>query len=332
MFSHFKNYFSQSVCVSEDIQWKILLTLAVLVIAWLVKYISSISFIKNIHDPTHRYRVKKTVAYLSYLIAFGILILVWVDGIRDVATFIGLVSAGLAVALRDPLENLAGWLFILWRKPFSIGDRIEICGCKGDVIDQRLFVFTMIEVGNWVDEEQSTGRLINIPNGKVFTDPLANYNKGFNFIWNEIVTNITFESNWEKAIEILEHSVNEHCLHLSQQAEQEVKKNAEEMMIFYNKLTPKVYLAVNERGVQLTIRYLCEIRTRRGTAELIWKSILKEFAHHNDINFAYPTTRLYYNHTEGKQGTRPTHLGKEMPSIIDDFIIYNDHHPPHEQK
>ena len=75
------------------------------------------------------------------------------------STFLGLLSAGVAIALKDPLVNLAGWGFIVWRKPFGIGDRIQLGDSRGDVIDQRIFMFTLMEIGNWVDAERSTGRV-----------------------------------------------------------------------------------------------------------------------------------------------------------------------------
>lgn len=112
--------------------------------------------------------------------------------------------------MRDPLINFAGWMFIMLRKPFVVGDRIQIGEHRGDVIDTRIFQFTMVEIGNWVDSDQSTGRIIHIPNGWVFNHSTANYSQGFAFIWNELPIIITFESNWEKAKKILTAVVKEH--------------------------------------------------------------------------------------------------------------------------
>ena len=64
----------------------------------------------------------------------------------------------LAIALQDPLTNLAGWLFILIRRPFRVGDRIQVGANTGDVVDIRPFRFLMLEVGNWVHADQGTGR------------------------------------------------------------------------------------------------------------------------------------------------------------------------------
>ncbi|OQX96109.1 hypothetical protein B6I21_01885 [candidate division KSB1 bacterium 4572_119] len=214
----------------------------------------------------------------------------------------GIFAAGIAIALQDLIINIAGWLFIMWRRPFEAGDRIEIASHKGDVIDKRLFMFTLMEIGEWVDSEQSTGRIVHLPNGLVFRNSLANYSKGFSYIWNEIPILLTFESNWEKAKELLGKIANEHGEHLSGEAEKRVKRAAKKFMIFYSKLTPIVWTSVKDSGVLLTIRYLCDPRKRRSSEQAIWEDILKQFAQNDDIDFAYPTMRYYDNRREGKPG------------------------------
>lgn len=63
----------------------------------------------------------------------------------------------------------------MWKRPFDVGDRIQIAGFAGDVVDIRIFEFTLLEIGNWVDADQSTGRVVHIPNQKLLTEPIANY-------------------------------------------------------------------------------------------------------------------------------------------------------------
>ncbi|MFQ3213861.1 MAG: small-conductance mechanosensitive channel [Marivirga sp.] len=132
-------------------------------------------------------------------IAVTYLIIVWIDKIDSIGTFLDLVSAGLAIALQVPTVNVAAWLFIVIRKPFIVGDRIEIGGVARDVIDIRFFQFTINEIGNWVESDQSTGRIIHVPNGEVFRVSQANYDQGFSHVWNELAVLITFESNWKLA-------------------------------------------------------------------------------------------------------------------------------------
>ena len=61
----------------------------------------------------------------------------------------------------------------------------------------------LLEIGIWVSADQPTGRIVNIPNSKVFTDPVYNYSKGFRYVWHEVGVMVTFESNWKKTKEIL---------------------------------------------------------------------------------------------------------------------------------
>jgi len=219
--------------------------------------------------------------------------LVWIEGMGSAATYLGLVSAGIAIALKDPITNIVAWGFILWRKPFEVGDRIEIGEHAGDVVDQRIFLFSMMEIGNWVDADQSTGRILHIPNGMIFTQAVANFTHGPKFIWNEVPVLITFESDWEKAKGLLQEIGDAHDISQEGNAAEEFEAATQKYLLKYDKLTPSVYTNVLDSGVLLTIRYLCRPRHRRSSAQVLWEDILRAFAKHPDIDLAYPTTRFY---------------------------------------
>lgn len=222
-----------------------------------------------------------------------VLFVIWASEFAAFGTVVGLFSAGLAIALKDPLVNIAGWLFIIMRRPFRVGDRIQVGNLTGDVIDVRIFQFTLNEIGNWVDADQSTGRIIHVPNGKVFLEPQANYSQGFSHIWNEIRVLVTFETSWKKTKGILEEIINEEAGSLTNAAKKKLLESSKKYMIFYNKLTPIVYTSVKESGVQFSLRYLVTPHHRRTSEQAIWERILTAFEEHNDIEFAYPTTRFY---------------------------------------
>ncbi|PKN71774.1 MAG: mechanosensitive ion channel protein MscS [Candidatus Cloacimonetes bacterium HGW-Cloacimonetes-3] len=248
---------------------------------------------KRVSSPRSLYSWKKTTSTVILILGILGIIRIWLGGLASLTTYAGLVSAGIAIALKDMLANLAGWIFIMWRKPFEVGNRIQIGETAGDVIDMRPFQFTMLEIGNWVKADQSTGRMIHIPNSFVFTQPLANYDSGFRYIWNEIPVLVTFDSNWETAKSILLDIANNKALALTGDVKKEIETAAKKYMIIYNKITPVVFTSVEDSGILLTIRYLTEIRQRRGTAELIWEEILRQFAIHDDIELAYNTFKIY---------------------------------------
>jgi len=288
--------------ISPDTENKILATAVVLLGLWLVRRVVLAILWRRTHDARLRYRWQKVTTYITSPIGLLLIGRIWYEGFQSVATFFGLVSAGIAIALKDIFLNVAGWAFIMWRRPFLVGDRIQIGTHAGDVIDVRLFQFTLNEIGNWVDADQSTGRIVHIPNGKILTEVIANYGEGFQYIWNELPVVVTFESDWEKAKKLLLDIVTRDSADIVRAAEQSVRESSRKFMIFYTNLTPTVYTSLNANGVMLTIRYLCEPRKRRVTEQEIWEDILREFARHDDIDFAYTTSRSFHNRTEGKPG------------------------------
>lgn len=282
-------------------QEKILYSLLLFLIIWLVKRVTNKIVYSKIKDIYSRYIWRKAVGYIYVLLVIVLLANIWFNGFDSIGTYLGLVSAGIAISLKDLIVNMIGWIFLMIRRPFAVGDRIQIGDQRGDVIDVRIFQFSLLEIGNWVDAEQSTGRIMHIPNGKVFTEPLANYSAGFKYIWNELPVLVTFESDWKKAKALLTKIINKDSDQLTKVAEKKIKEASQKFMIFYSNLTPIVYTAVKPSGVLLTIRYLCDPQKRRGTEHSIWEDILQEFAKHSDISFAYPTQRFYQDDASPKE-------------------------------
>lgn len=292
---------------SPDLTLQIFETLAVLFILWLFRFITLRIVQNRVKEKKTVYKWRKNLTYFTTFLALIAVGQIWLASIGSIATFLGLLSAGLAIALKEPVTDLAAWLFIIWRKPFDVGDRIQLgVEARGDVIDIRPFKFTILEIGNWVDADQSTGRVIHIPNHKVFSSDLANYTSDFEFIWNEISVLITFESDWKKAKKLLKSIVDEQVKDFVEHARDQVKRAEKSYLIQYRYLTPIVYTSVKDSGVSLTMRYLSDPRSRRAAAQGIWESVLEEFRRHEDIDFAYPTIRYFDNPAEGKKGANPS--------------------------
>ena len=288
-----------SLSVSPELQAKLLASLLIVLTLWLLRLLVTWYASRRTEDVRVRYRWRKATAYVAVALGALLIGVVWLENIQSMAVYLGLVSAGIAIALKDPLTNLFGWVFILWRRPFVVGDRIQIGQHAGDVIDLRIFQFTILEIGHWVDADQSTGRIIHVPNGQVFSESLANYTTGFEYIWNEVPVCVTFESDWEKAKKILQEIANRNAAQLSRSAADRIQQAARRFMIMYSKLTPTVYTSVEDSGVLLTIRYMCDPRKRRSSEQAIWEDILKAFVEQPDIEFAYPTQRFYNRGAEG---------------------------------
>jgi len=268
----------------------VVVVVAYVFVRWLVLRIVH----RQVKDEEVWYRTRKIATYIAFALIVLSLVRIWVVPFGDVATYLGLVSAGIAVALADVLKNMAGWMYILSRRPFRVGDRISTKDFSGDVIDIRLFRFTILEIGNWVNADHSTGRIVHVPNQVVFTAPIANYTEGFEFIWHEIPILVTFESDWKSAERIIREIIERESPDVTGEALVELRKTAQAYRIKYGHMTPTVYVSARDSGIELTARMLVPVRSRRDINQKVWRGVLEAFAAEPAIDLAYPTVRTYF--------------------------------------
>ncbi len=247
----------------------------------------------TISDERIRYRRNKLAYYIVGGLAVLVIGAIWMESAGKLTTILGITGAGLAVALHPVVMNIAGWLYIIVIRPLRVGDRVEIGRVKGDVLDVRLFHTVLLEVGNLVEGEQSTGRIVHCPNSVVLSQPLYNYSKEFPYIWNEIKVLVTFESDWRKARDILLQQALDKTEDVQEELRMQFRDMSDRYLIRFGKLTPIVYTQIADSGVELTLRYLTGVWQRRTSQDAICRGILEAFEREPDVDFAYPTYRIY---------------------------------------
>lgn len=237
-------------------------------------------------DRRHRSRV-----WARSLVVFVLIVgltLIWVPSGQTLLQVLALLAAGLALTLSRPITNVLAWTVILARQPIRIGDRVQLGEASGDVVDIGMLHVHLLEIGNWVDADQGTGRLVHVPNSIIFDGPVYNYTEAFDLIWNEIDFVLTHDSDWETAREILREAVEplyeEIAAHAVDAAEQMARRYAYQRGI----TTPFVYVKLLRDGVKLTLRYLIEPRRRRGTAHDLTVTFLRALRDHPEIRLAPP--------------------------------------------
>jgi len=258
---------------------------------------------KDITGIEARHKVRLTASWVGIGLFIIATAMIWATGIRDFGIFLGIIGAGVALSLQETLVCIAGWMVFIVRRPYDIGDRIEIDGRIGDVIGVSVFQTTMLEVGNWIKADQSTGRMLIIPNSMLIRHAVLNYVKGFPFIWDEISVVLTFESDWEEAEKLVLEKAEVEADKIESQIKRQIKRMQDRYAIHYEYLTPTIYTRIADSGVELTLRYLCPVRERRAMTHRLSRNILQAFIRHPSIDFAYPTTRIFRNTEEGKHGT-----------------------------
>ncbi|HEY2934644.1 MAG TPA: mechanosensitive ion channel domain-containing protein [Acidobacteriota bacterium] len=270
-----------------------------------------------VHDEKSRYYSRKIIHFVTVFAVIMSAVFALLGQFIYLGPVIGLVGAGLAIALQDVIVSIVGWFFIIGRLGLSVGDRVEINDVKGDVIDIGVFRTVLLEVGNWVQTEQATGRVVFFPNSFVFRNHFFNYHIGSRFIWDEITVTLTYESNWRKAKEALLRIAEEAVAPDIQAAEQEMRTMARRFLLKVGKLTPIVYTQMADSGVSLVVRYVTPVRARRTYFDDITEKILSYIESQPDVELAYPTRRNLQEPVPHVESPKEVHRKRTVSTVAD---------------
>ena len=214
---------------------------------------------------------------ISTIVTFALLSLVWVDYLKNFLTLITFISTAITLSLKDIIFNFFSGIYIRTSKLFSLEDRIEINGIKGDVVNINKTGFDLLEIGDRVNGEQSTGRIIHVPNSLVFTYPVKNYVKAFKYIWDEIKIKIPLDSDVYKTKKELYRIIKKNSIlrNIQNKMENEVNDASTEYRIYFNNLEPIIYVEVVDSHIELYLRFLVHPKKKRNIENSIWLDILK---------------------------------------------------------
>ncbi|MDH3944957.1 MAG: mechanosensitive ion channel family protein, partial [Anaerolineae bacterium] len=185
---------------------KLSLSLAVVVITLIVYRVIRNTIKSRVEDATRLQSMRVVVRNVLAVVSFVIIALIWLPRGNNLLTALGILGAGLAIASQELIGSLAAGLNIWLGNIYRVGDRIRVGDVVGDVMDISLARTTVMEVGEWVKADQYTGRIVTVANREVWTNPVYNFTQHWGYLWDEITLPITYESDWQRAAELmLEH-------------------------------------------------------------------------------------------------------------------------------
>ena len=263
---------------SEYIKLTLLTILIFFVFGVIKSIIKKIYSNLPVNDKKKFFRNRKIRIILT-AISFILVFLLWGEKLSGLITFISLISAGLTIAVREIIFNFFAGMYINITRPFEIEDRIEIDDVMGDVISKHALGFEILEIGKRVYGEQSTGRIIHIPNSYIFTKTLKNYTKVFKYIWDEIKVDVPLDADIKKTEEILYEIVfdNETLKEIPKKMEDAVDEAILEYRIYYNNLDPIIYMKIERSHIEMYIRYLVNPKKARDVQNEINMRIMEEY-------------------------------------------------------
>ena len=278
---------------SPSVMKKSVTFLIVAGVVFLVKILFTWRFSHLIKDDDKRYYANKIVTAFSYIIVLVALLVIVYQELSGLGTVIGLVGAGVAVALSDLIVSFAGWFVIIGDRGFKTGDRIRVGDVKGDVVDIGLLRTTLMEVDSKSLAGQATGTIIFMPNSRVFKEPVVNYTVGNEFVWYEISFLFTYESDFDAAERILYEAV--YTLDMEQYIEKasaKIKAMTHQFRVKFGKLTPLVYAWPDDSGMRMTLRFLSPVRIARINEDHVAREVIAGVQKNPQVQFAYPTMRV----------------------------------------
>lgn len=250
-------------------------TLTVLILLAISKIVQR-SIGKYVQDSDTRYRARKFVSLLGYLAAFLSLTIVFRDRLGGLTVAFGVAGAGIAFALQEVIASVAGWIAISFGGFYSTGDRVQLGGIKGDVIDVSVLRTTLMEVGEWVNGDLYTGRIVRIANSFVFKQPVFNYSGDFPFLWDELTLPVKYGSDWKLARTMLRGLVDEVLVGYANQVKESWQNVVRRYRVEDANVEPMITLHATDNWIEFTVRYVVDYRKRRWMKDHLFTRILEE--------------------------------------------------------
>jgi small-conductance mechanosensitive channel len=243
-----------------------------------------------------RYKVRKFIVFCGYVTVILFLALLFEDRLGRLGFAVGIIGAGLAVALQDVISSVAGAFTIGFSSLYTVGDRIQIGDTRGDVIDIGLLRTTLMETGNWVNSDIYNGRIVRIPNNAVLKGSVFNYSQGFQFIWDEIKVVLSTASDAQFAkdtfLRLASEAVGEYLF----QAQISWKAIGDNYRSASPSLEPAVTLVVNAGALEFSISYVVDYMKRTIMKDRLFSRIVEEIAKSNGkLQWNSTTTTVIVN-------------------------------------
>ncbi len=261
---------------------KILLIIIGLIVILILVQISKRSLSKRI-KADNWYKTKKIINAVGYVLIILLVLGIYNDRLGGIAVALGVASVGIAFALQEVIASIAGWIAIMAGDFYRPGDRVQVGGIKGDVIDQGILRTTVMELGDWIDADLYNGRIVRIANSFVFKEPVFNYSADFPFLWNEIKIPIKFGSDYDRARELLKDIADRITGEYAIDSQKYWDEMVREYAIENASLDTKVTLIITDNWVEYTVRYVVNFRKRRTVQDELFSEILRAISNSDGL-------------------------------------------------
>ncbi|MGQ4554476.1 mechanosensitive ion channel domain-containing protein [Halobellus sp. GM3] len=230
-------------------------------------------------------------------LVFGAIALTGVAGVLTeqwlgVLLSLGVVGFAVTFALQQPLLSLIGWFYIALKRPYGVGDRVEIATIRGDVIEVGFLTTTLWEVGGrLVTSGQPSGRVVTVPNAEVLSSQVVNDTALFEFVWSEVAVQVAYETDLEFARETMIEEATEVLGEEMRRGVQTYRSHLDRTAVDLDvREGPTVNVVQQESWVELRLRFLARSRQVTRNRNALYERILARFNEEPD-RVKFPVSR-----------------------------------------
>jgi len=249
-------------------------------------------------------------SYFTILIIILVLVGFFLEDLKHIAAIMGIVGAAIVIALQDMCSAFAGWFVIIASRKLRVGDRVEINGVKGEIIDIEMLRTTLAELNNWLEVDEATGRTIIIPNSFIFKSEVFNYSHVHPHIWGKVDITVTFESPPKPTYDLLFRALEETTRDAYAAATKGGALMAKHYGVSRAIFEPHIHTFIADSGVTYSLFYVAHYRRFFNMRDKIMRRVVDDVAEAPGIEFAYPTER----HIPTAPGEPPAPLDLPPPS------------------
>jgi small-conductance mechanosensitive channel len=255
---------------------------------------------RYVHDLQRRYQLLQLRRIIVVVIVALVLLFDFANELGALATVMGFAAAGIALTLQNVIMSLAGYFYLSGRFGIRVGDRIQITGVNGDVLEIGLFKMTLMELSGDDYGRQPTGRVAVFPNSIVFQSNGNFYKQmpGANFIWNELRLTLAPDCDFRLAEKRLVEVVSEVFARYRDSIQREYRGVERELNIRIETPRPQSRLQVGANGIELAIRYPAQLLNAVQTSDEIARRLVDAIKREPRLKLAAQGTPSIQNEPE----------------------------------
>jgi small-conductance mechanosensitive channel len=222
--------------------------------------------------------LRSVVGVALQIVAVAVILIMLVGVPGQIGAMLGLVGAGLTVALKDFIVAFVGWFVLMGRNGMRLGDWVEINGVSGEVVELNMFHTVLLETGNWTDAGHPTGRRVTFTNSFAISGHYFNFSTSGQWLWDELSVMVPYDRDPHAIADAIQKEVTAATAKDASQAEEEWRRASRGQRGVGFTAQPGIAVRPAAGGVEIAVRYVTRASERLALRARLYQSAVRLLA------------------------------------------------------